>query len=174
MLFNETVGLSHTTNNTVLNKDSSELCLHSWILNAANVQSVYISDTVIMIVSIPFAIFAVVANLAVIVTIIRTPSLQRPVNVLLCSLAAADCLTGLAVQPVFVAWRFLLHRTKDPCKLVHLYQASRSLPALIVGCTFVNLAIMSVERLYAVSKPLPYSAKVTLRGMKDCSRPLHK
>ena len=127
MLFNETVGLSHTTNNTVLNKDSSELCLPSWILNAANVQSVYISDTVIMIVSIPFAIFAVVANLAVIVTIIRTPSLQRPVNVLLCSLAAVDCLTGLAVQPVFVAWRFLLHRTKDPCKLVHLYQASRSL-----------------------------------------------
>ena len=103
-----------------------------------------------MIVSIPFAIFAVVANLAVIVTIIRTPSLQRPVNVLLCSLAAADCLTGLAVQPVFVAWRFLLHRTKDHCKLVHLYQASRSLPALIVGCTFVNLAIMSVERLYAL------------------------
>ena len=102
MLFNETVGLSHTTNNTVLNKDSSELCLPSWILNAAYVQSVYISDTVIITLSIPFAIFAVVANLAVIITIIRSPPLHRPVNVLPCSLAASDFLTGLVVQPVYI------------------------------------------------------------------------
>ena len=174
MLVNETAGLNNTVNNIVLNHDSSELCLPSWIINASNVQSVYISDTVITVVNIPFAIFAAVANLAVIVTIIRTPSLHRPVNVLLCSLAASDCLTGLVVQPVYIAWRFLLHHIKDPCELVHLYQASKSLPALLVGCTFVNLAIMSVERLYAVSKPLSYSAKVTLRGMKDCSRPLQK
>ena len=174
MLVNETAGLNHTVNNIVLNHDSSELCLPSWILNAVNVQSVYISDTVITVVNIPFAIFAVVANLAVIITIIRSPPLHRPVNVLLCSLAASDFLTGLVVQPVYIAWRFLLHHIKDPCELVHLYQASKSLPALLVGCTFVNLAIMSVERLYAVSKPLSYSAKVTLRGMKDCSRTLQK
>ena len=71
MLINKTGGLNNTVNNTVLNHDSSELCLPSWILNAVNVQSVYISDTGIMVVNIPFAIFAVIANLAVIVTIIR-------------------------------------------------------------------------------------------------------
>ena len=109
--------------------------------------------------------FAVIANLVVIVTIVRSPSLHRPVNVLLCSLAASDFLTGLVVQPVYVAWRFLLHHTKDPCKLVHLYQASKSLPFLLIGCTFLHLAITSVERLYAVWKPIAYSVKVTLRGM---------
>ena len=70
MLINKTGGLNNTANNTVLNRDSSELCLPSWILNAVNVKSVYISDTGIMVVNIPFAIFAVIANLVIIVTII--------------------------------------------------------------------------------------------------------
>ena len=170
MLINKTGGLNNTANNTVLNRDSSELCLPSWILNAVNVKSVYISDTGIMVVNIPFAIFAVIANLVVIVTIIRSPSLHRPVNVLLCSLAASDCLTGLVLQPVYVAWRFLLHQSQDPCKLVYLYQASRRLPQMLLGFTFVNLAITSVERLYAVSSPLEHSAKVTLRGMNNSTR----
>ena len=172
MLSNKTRGLNNIANSTALNNDSSELCLPSWILDAVNVQSVYISDTVITVVSIPFALFAVVANLAVLVIIIRSPSLHRPVNVMLCSLAASDCLTGLVLQPVYIAWRFLLHHFQDTCKLVHLYQASKSVPFMLIGCTFVNLSIMSVERLYAVSKPLAYSAKITLQGMKNYGKPL--
>ena len=108
--------------------------------------------------------------LVVIVTIIRSPSLHRPVNVLLCSLAASDCLTGLVLQPVYVAWRFLLHHSQDPCELVYLYQASKSLPQMLLGFTFLNLAITSAERLYAVSRPLEHSAKVTLRGMNNSTR----
>ena len=165
MLIDEKGGLNNTANSTVLNRDSSKPCLPSWTLDAVNDPSVYISDTSIILVNVPSAMFAVIANLVVIVIIVRSPSLHRPVNVLLCSLAASDFLTGLVVQPVYVAWRFLLHHTKDPCKLVHLYQASKSLPFLLIGCTFLHLAITSVERLYAVWKPIAYSVKVTLRGM---------
>ena len=43
---------------------------------------------------------------------------------------------------------------------------------MLIGCTFVNLSIMSVERLYAVSKPLAYSTKITLQGMKNYGKPL--
>ncbi|XP_078356391.1 trace amine-associated receptor 5-like [Oculina patagonica] len=153
------------TNRTISSHEQSTECLPSWILNAIGVKSVYASDIAVTVVQIPFAIFAFLANLAVIATIIRTPSLQIPVNVLLCSLAAADCLTGLVAQPVYVSWRVLLHHFGDPCRLVHLYQASKSLPFLFIGCTFLNLAITSVDRFYAVSKPLAYRIAVTFRGM---------
>ena len=166
-LLNETNGSSNNslTNGTTSNDEQSSDCLPSWILNAIGVKSVYASDTTLTVVHIPFAIFAFLSNLAVIVTIIRTPSLHVPVNVLLCGLAAADCLTGLVVQPVYVSWRFLLHHLRDPCSLVHLYQASKSLPFLLVGCTFLNLAITSVDRLYAVAKPFAYRTVVTFQGM---------
>ena len=158
-------GLENTSTNAISNQSQCSPCLPYWTVNATDVQYVYASDIVVTIVNIPFAFFAFLVNLAVIVTIIRTPLLHRPVNVLLCSLATADCLTGLVAQPVYASWRFLLHHVVDPCKLVHLYQASKSLPFLFVGCTFLNLAITSVERLYAVSRPIAYSARVTLRGM---------
>ena len=159
-------GLNNSLRNgTISNQEQSSDCLPSWILGAIGVKSVYASDMTLTIVNIPFAIFAVLSNLAVIVTIIRTPSLHVPVNALLCGLATADCLTGLVVQPVYASWRFLLHHLADPCSLVHLYHASKSLPFLVVGGTFLNLAITSVDRFYAVSKPFAYRAVVTFQGI---------
>ena len=156
---------SSLTNGTISSHEQSTECLPSWILNAIGAKSVYASDIAVTVVHIPFAIFAFLTNLAVIITIIRTPSLHVPVNVLLFGLAAADCLTGLVVQPVYASWRFLLHHLEDPCRLVHLYQASKSLPFLFVGCTFLNLAITSVDRFFAVTKPFMYRTAVTFRGI---------
>lgn len=157
---------NNDTSNIILFNDNQSLhCLPYVTLVAVGVDYVYVSDLVVTIFNFSFAIFAFLVNLAVIVTIIRTPSLHRPVNALLCGLAAADCLTGLVAQPVHASWRFLLHHIADPCKLVHLYYATKSLPFLLVGCTFLNLTITSMERLYAVFKPLAYSAKITLQGM---------
>ena len=156
-------------NSTVSTNEQSSDCLPSWIIDAIGVKTVYASDIALTVLHIPSAIFAFLSNLAVIVTIIRIPSLHAPVNVLLCGLAASDCLTGLVVQPVYTSWRFLLHHLRDPCTLVHLYQASKSLPFLLVGCTFLNLAITSVDRFYAVSKPFAYRTVVTFQGMSFLS-----
>ena len=144
MKFNETLldGSRNRSSSAVFNHSQSSSCLPSWILNAINVQYVYASDIVVTIINSLFAFFAFLVNLAVIVIIIRTPSLHGPFNVLLCSLATADCLSGLVAQPVYASWRFLLYHVVDPCKLVHLYQTSKSLSFLLVGCTF--LAITSV------------------------------
>ena len=176
MLINETFlnetngGLNNSIiNSTVSTNEESSDCLPSWIIDAIGVKTVYASDIALTVLHIPSAIFAFLSNLAVIVTIIRTPSLHVPVNVLLCGLAASDCLTGLVVQPVYTSWRFLLHHLRDPCTLVHLYQASKSLPFLLVGCTFLNLAITSVDRFYAVSKPFAYRTVVTFQGMSFLS-----
>ena len=150
-------------NSSSINEQYSN-CLPSFVLNAICDQSIYASDIAVAIVNIPLAIFAFLVNLAIMVAIIRTPSLHIPVNVLLFGLAASDCLTGLVAQPLYASWRILLHHIGEPCRLVHLYQASKSLPFLCVGCTFLNLAITSVDRLYAVSKPLKYRSTVTVQG----------
>ena len=155
--FTEPDGLNITS----MNRDDSVICLSSWI----DSWSVYISDITVVAVNYLFSIFATLINLAVIVTVKRTPVLHRPFNALICSLAAADFLSGLVAQPVYASWRLLLHTTKDPCGLEHLFQVTKSLNFLFVGCTFLNLAITSVERLFAVSKPIAYSTTITLRGM---------
>ena len=172
MLINETFlnetngGLNNSIiNSTVSTNEESSDCLPSWIIDAIGVKTVYASDIALTVLHIPSAIFAFLSNLAVIVTIIRTSSLHVPVNVLLCGLATADCLTGLVVQPLYASWRFLLHHLEFPCRLVHLYQASKSLPFLLVGCTFLNLALSSIDRFYAVTKPLAYRATVTFQGL---------
>ncbi len=156
-------------NSRVSTHEQSSDCLPSYIIDAMGVTTVYVSDVALTVLHVPSAIFAFLSNLAVIVTIIRTASLHVPVNVLLCGLATTDCLTGLVVQPVYASWRFLLHHLRDPCSLVHLYQASKSLPFLLVGCTFLNLAITSVDRFYAVSKPFAYRTVVTFQGMSFLS-----
>ena len=124
----------------------------------------YAGDIVLIVLQIPSAIFAFLSNLAVIVSIIRMPSLHVPVNVMLCGLAAANCLKALVAQPVLASWRFLLHHYGNPCSLVHLYQATKSLWLLTVGCAFLNLSISSVDRFCAVTKPLVYRATVTFQG----------
>ena len=162
------MNILNVTNGSVKNSSlvtaQSSNCLPSFILNAIRDQSVYASDIAVAAVNIPLAIFAFLVNLAIMVAIIRTPLLHIPVNVLLFGLATSDCLTGLVVQPVFASWRLLLHHIGDPCRLVHLYQVIKSLPVFFVAVTFLTLAITSVDRLYAVSKPLKYRTTITVQG----------
>ena len=63
--------------------------------------------------SVPFGIFAFLSNLAILVTALKTHFLQRPSNILLCSLATSDCLVGLVAQPLFFTWWMLMERAQD-------------------------------------------------------------
>ena len=48
----------------------------------------------------PCGIFACLNNLAVIVTVAKNPSPQKPSNILLCNLAFTDFLTAVTAQPL--------------------------------------------------------------------------
>ena len=76
----------------------------------------FLNDVVLSVVNVPFCFIASLANLAVIMAVIKTPSLQRPCNILLCILATTDCLTGLVAQPLFIAWRLMVHRIHESCE----------------------------------------------------------
>ena len=89
--------------------------LPSWVGIPRNDTAAFINNILLAAVNGSSAIFAFLGNLAVIVTIIKTPSLQKPCNIFICGLAFADCLTGFAANPVFIVWRYFLQRAQQSC-----------------------------------------------------------
>ena len=124
-----------------------------------------INEALVAAVNIPFSVFAFLSNLAIIVTIIKTPSLQRPCNTLLCSLAATDCLAGITAQPIFVALRLVLYQVASTCSYQDkLYKAFFVTMMLTSGWSFAFLTVISFDRCYALSRPLVYRTRVTKKG----------
>ena len=136
-----------------------------WIRIPSNDTASFVNDVVLCAVNVPFCVFAFLGNLAVIVAVIKTPSLQRPWNILLCSLCATDCLTGLIAQPMFVAWRLAIHRIHESCDhQTELYKTFMEVIRACSGWSFVNLCLISFDRHYALAKPLEYRSSVTKKG----------
>jgi len=147
-------------------KGNSTFCgLPSFVGIARNDMTAYINNILLAVVNGPCAIFAFTSNLAVIVAVIKNPSLQKPCNILLCSLAFADCLTGITNQPMFIVWRFFLQKAQQSCSHQRLaFDIFYTFMVFTVGLSFVNVVIISFDRHYALSKPLVYHADVTKEG----------
>ena len=138
--------------------------LPQWVPVPRNDTASFVNNVVVGVINIPFCVLAFLGNLVVIIAIIKTPSLQRPCNILLCSLATTDCLTGLVAQPLFVAWRLMIHRIHVSCDhQAELFRAyTIGLP--FVGWSFAYITLISLDRHYALARPLKYRSNVTNRG----------
>ncbi|KAL9969104.1 hypothetical protein ACROYT_G021273 [Oculina patagonica] len=148
----------------MIERENGTICgLPQWLPIPSNDTPFFINDVVLSAVNVPFCAFAFIGNLAVIVAVIKTPSLQqRPCNILLCSLATTDCLTGLVAQPIFVAWRLMIHRIHESCDhQFELFIAYYVCQIAITGWSFSNIALISFDRHCALAKPLYYRAKVS-------------
>ena len=98
--------------------------------------------------------FSLVANVLIIFSIWRKPSLQTPSNILLGCLATSDVLVGLVVQPAYVAYRLLENRYSFvPCAVRMLYSTGFY---VCYGVSFTTLCVISCERLVAMLYPLRY------------------
>ena len=145
----------------------TDICnLPDWVAVPTNGSTIRIINLLVAGSNAPFGIFAFLSNLAIIVTVVKTPSLQRPSNILLCSLATSDCLVGLVAQPLFVTWWMHIQRAQDySCLYLQpLTLAARIARMFPVGLSLTNLTVISLDRCYALSWPLSYRAKVTKRG----------
>ena len=146
----------------LINENGTICGLPGWIGIARNDTVAYISNVLLAVVNGSFGIFAFLSNLVIIVAVVKNPSLQKPSNILLCSLASADCLTGIAVQPMFIAWRFFLQKAQRSCShQVLVFDVYYTLTVFTVGLSFANFVIISFDRCYALSRPLVYHANAT-------------
>ena len=140
--------------------------LPAWIAFPANDSTSYINDAIAVAVNITLGIFAFFSNLIIIITVAKTPSLQRPSNILLCSLASVDCLVGLLSQPLFFIWRLMLHRARQSCDLqIELFESRYVLNTLTLGGSFVIFTLISFDRARALSNPVRYRTEVRNKGM---------
>ena len=139
--------------------------LPAWIAFPAN-DSATLNDILAAGVNAPLSVFAFLSNLIVIITVAKTPSLQRPANVLLCSLAATDCLTGVTTHPLFSIWRLMLYRARHSCFLqAELLELRYVLTTLTLGRSLAILTLISFNRARALSNPLAYRSEVTNKGL---------
>ena len=146
-------------------EDKARCGLPQWLPIPSNNTASFVHDVVLCAVNVPFCVFAFLGNLAVIVAIIKTPSLQRPCNILLCNLATTDCLTGLISQPIFVVWRLMIHRIHESCDhQLSMLQAFTVSQSALAGWSFVNITLISFDRHYALAKPLVYRTSITRKS----------
>ena len=147
--------------------NATTLCgLPTWIAFPANDRASFVNDVLAAAVNAPLCVFAFLSNLLVIITVAKTPSLQRPANILLCSLAATDCLNSVTTQPLFFIWRLMLHHARHSCYLQTELEASRYvLTTLTLGWSLAILSLISFDRARALSNPLTYRTEVTNKGM---------
>ena len=136
-----------------------------WFGIPENDTASYVNDALVATVNLICCVFAVLSNLAIIVTIFKTRSLQRPCNILLCSLAATDCLTSLTAQPIFITLRLTIHSGSSSCgSQDDLFTAFYVSIMLTSGWSFAIITVISFDRYFALSRPLVYRYSVTNRG----------
>lgn len=130
-----------------------------------NDTAAFINDAVLVAVHVPLCVFAFLSNLLAIVAVTKTPSLHKPSNILVCSLAFADCLTGVISQPLFIVRRLMIHRAHISCDYqLEFYVLHRCSLRLTTLLSFANLTLISFDRHYALSKPLRYRADASNSG----------
>ena len=101
---------------------------------------------------------AVVGNLFVLVTFIKSEPLRQPCYYLMVSLASMDILVGLAVNPLYIALtNFIPWQYREE----HLLQLESFFAMTSSMIIMHNLTVMSVERYIAVTYSLRYRTLVT-------------
>ena len=146
-------------NLTLFSNRTSQMSCRQEILDSKSYH--YDLNISIIVINTPFAIFAVLSNLLIVITIGKSQELRVPANILLGSLAVTDLLVGLITQPLFITWRLMLHYPSTICNSEVVHSLYECFLHLCAGGSFLSLAYLSTDRFLAVSKPLHYRANVT-------------
>ncbi|XP_033846953.2 trace amine-associated receptor 4-like [Periophthalmus magnuspinnatus] len=101
----------------------------------------------------------VCGNLLVIISIVYFKQLHIPTNYLILSLAVADLLVGVVVFPFSMAQTLTscLYHENVFCKIRDCFDVTISTSSIL------NLCCISIDRYYAICKPLTYKNTVTVR-----------
>ena len=107
-------------------------------------------------VNVIFCITASFGNIAILLTLWRTPSLHSAANILLASLAVSDLFVGLLIEPFYITLVLTNPPSHSPTLIVFEF-----LNILLCGASFTTTAAIGIDRLLAIQLHLRYKAVVT-------------
>ena len=106
---------------------------------------------------------AIMLNIVAIIALRKTPSLPKPLKMLLLSISASDLCVGLLVQPFYVAL-YVIDKSNPiftPLARMHVISAT-----LFCTATLLGICAVSVDRFLAIHLHLRYHETVTHRRVK--------
>ena len=104
----------------------------------------------------PLMLITIVGNSLVLASVITNSSLRSPSIILLCGLAVSDLAVGLVVQPFYIA--YLL---KDVTSIEFIRSMTTMLGFAFCGISFATMALISLDRYFALRYHLAYGTIVT-------------
>lgn len=107
------------------------------------------------------SVSTVIGNILLFYTILKTPLLRTATNSLLLSLATADLVAGFIMIPLYILQ--FVERTSDDDTKSSLCMARKFLFLLTSGASITSLAVVSVDRMFAVSYVFAYARKMNAK-----------
>ncbi|XP_055523706.1 5-hydroxytryptamine receptor 1-like [Wyeomyia smithii] len=145
-----------TSSTSSLTETSSESSAIKSSLNVLTFQTIIISTILLAVI-----IGTIIGNVLVCVAVCLVRKLRRPCNYLLVSLAISDLCVALLVMPTA-----LLYEVLEEWKFGHVFcDIWVSFDVLSCTASILNLCAISVDRYWAITKPLEYGVKRTPRRM---------
>ena len=109
----------------------------------------------------PLMLISILGNALVLAAIIRTSSIRSTSMIMLCSLAVADLLVGLVIQPIYVA--------KEVTKKALFYNLVVKTGYSACGASLLTITAITVDRFLALHYHMRYATLVTKSRVKYTS-----
>ncbi|XP_026886362.2 trace amine-associated receptor 13c-like [Electrophorus electricus] len=103
----------------------------------------------------------VCGNLLIIISVCHFKQLHTPTNMLILSLAVSDCLVGVYVIPTALIWMI------ESCWIFTAFfrVCFTFMSCFLTTMSIYTVALIAVDRYFALSKPFLYNKTVSLRTM---------
>lgn len=119
---------------------------------------------ILILIFLAVIIGTVIGNILVCVAVCLVRKLRRPSNYLIVSLAVSDLCVALMVMPVAMVYEVMGTWPFGPV----VCDFWVSCDVLSCAASILNLCMISVDRYYAITKPLEYGVKRTPKRMLFC------
>ncbi|XP_015188492.1 PREDICTED: 5-hydroxytryptamine receptor 1 isoform X2 [Polistes dominula] len=150
----ETLFFNLNTTTTVDTNDTKDLFL---TFPGKNSPYTLLQAIIITLVLVSIIIGTVIGNILVCVAVILVKKLRRPCNFLLVSLAVSDLCVALLVMPMALLYE-ISHNWTFGQAICDLWV---SFDVLSCTASILNLCMISLDRYWAITKPLKYGVKRT-------------